>query len=245
MYCRNCGSAVPSSGAFCDACGSQIKENGTYLEQMLSETPVENPPGVKGETSSKVAMGIACAGIIVFALVVVSSVAGGIRIPSVRIKNNAQDTVVSNQDTEEVVADMAAEQETESIAADDETELAAVEEEEMAQEEAADEESLAETEEEVMAEETSDYILPTSDSAYLSVSDLEGLTAEECRLARNEIYARHGRMFDDEELQAYFNQFDWYEGTIAPSDFQESWLNDYEVANRDLIVSYETEQGYR
>ena len=48
----------------------------------------------------------------------------------------------------------------------------------------------------------------------------------------------------DEELQNYFNSFDWYHPTIEPDDFQESMLNQYEVANRDLIVAYETEQGY-
>lgn len=90
-----------------------------------------------------------------------------------------------------------------------------------------------------------DYILPNSDSRYLDKSDLEGMSAEECRLARNELYARHGRMFDDEELQTYFNSKDWYSGRIKPSDFQESMLNDYEVYNRDLIVSFEEDKGYR
>lgn len=90
-----------------------------------------------------------------------------------------------------------------------------------------------------------DYILPGSDRRYLDISDLEGLSADECRLARNELYARHGRLFDDEKLQAYFDGKEWYEGTIKPSDFKEGILNDYEVYNRDLIVRYEKEKGYR
>ena len=94
-------------------------------------------------------------------------------------------------------------------------------------------------EDEMSEEEISEYILPDSDSKYLSESDLEGLSAEDCRLARNEIYARHGRMFDAEELQQYFSEKSWYVPTYAPSEFQESWLNDYEVYNRDLIVEYE------
>ena len=91
----------------------------------------------------------------------------------------------------------------------------------------------------------SEYILFNSDSAYLTKKDLKGLSAEQCRIARNEIYARHGRMFDDEELQAYFDRQSWYTPSIAPEDFDESLLNDYEVANRDLIVEYETKKGYR
>ena len=84
-----------------------------------------------------------------------------------------------------------------------------------------------------------EYILPNSASEYLTKSDLKGLSAKECRLARNEIYARHGRRFQDEELQKYFDSCSWYEGTIEPEDFQESMLNEYEKANRDLISSYE------
>ncbi len=91
----------------------------------------------------------------------------------------------------------------------------------------------------------SEYILPNSDRAYLSKSDLRGLSKEECRLARNELYARHGRKFVDEELMYYFMQFDWYMPRIEPEDFEESMLNDYEMANRDLIVEYEEEMGYR
>lgn len=90
-----------------------------------------------------------------------------------------------------------------------------------------------------------EYILEGSDSRYISKSELNGFTKEECRLARNELYARHGRKFEDEELRGYFNQFDWYYPTIESRDFKESMLNDYETANRDLIVEYEEEHGYR
>ena len=73
------------------------------------------------------------------------------------------------------------------------------------------------------------------------MADLMGLTKEECRIARNELYARHGRRFKDAELQGYFDSCDWYEGTIAPEDFDDTVLNEFEIANRDLIVQYEAE----
>jgi hypothetical protein len=91
----------------------------------------------------------------------------------------------------------------------------------------------------------SNDVLPLSSSTYLTEDDLEGLTAEECRIARNEIYARHGRLFSDESLQDYFNSKDWYDGYIEPEDFDETMLNEYEISNRDLIVEYETDRGYR
>lgn len=93
--------------------------------------------------------------------------------------------------------------------------------------------------------DTMEYILSNSDSEYLKMKDLKGLSAEECRIARNELFARHGRKFDDEYLQNYFNSCSWYKGTINPEDFDESVFNKYEVANRDLIVKYETKKGYR
>lgn len=92
---------------------------------------------------------------------------------------------------------------------------------------------------------SSEYILPDSNSRYLTNADLEGLSAEQLRIARNEIYARHGRKFADAGLQAHFNSCSWYSGTVEPAAFTESMLNEYEVANRDLIVAYETAKGYR
>ena len=89
------------------------------------------------------------------------------------------------------------------------------------------------------------FIFPNSDTEYLSKADLEGLTKEECQIARNEIYARHGRKLKGEALQKHFYSCDWYEGTISPSKFSESVLSDIEIANRDLIVEYEEENGYR
>ncbi|MBR2063961.1 MAG: YARHG domain-containing protein, partial [Bacteroidales bacterium] len=45
---------------------------------------------------------------------------------------------------------------------------------------------------------------PLSNVVYLTKSDLAGFGPEVCRVARNEIYARHGRIFTDEILKAYF-----------------------------------------
>ena len=89
-----------------------------------------------------------------------------------------------------------------------------------------------------------EYILPYSNSEYLTQEDLDGLSKEELRIARNEIYARHGRRFNDSGLQSYFDSKSWYEGTIAPEDFTESHtaavFNQYELANKDFISQNES-----
>ena len=103
-----------------------------------------------------------------------------------------------------------------------------------------DSEKEEETKEEAEAEEKTDnYILPDSSKRILADSEVSGLSKSELRLARNEIFARHGRMFDDQELQDYFNSKSWYRGTIRPEDFSESMLSETEKANIETIKKYE------
>lgn len=96
-----------------------------------------------------------------------------------------------------------------------------------------------------VGEEEAENILPESASRLLTEADLENLTQEDLRIARNEIYARHGRKFLDEGLQEYFNGKSWYNGTIEPDDFKEDMLSEIERTNEDTIVNYETKMGYR
>lgn len=84
-----------------------------------------------------------------------------------------------------------------------------------------------------------DYILPDSNSRYLTESDIQYLSIREINYAKNEIYARHGRRFQSQELQNYFNSKSWYRGTIEPSDFQQSVLNDYEKKECRLLSKRE------
>ncbi len=94
-----------------------------------------------------------------------------------------------------------------------------------------------------LIESDQDYILPDSDSRTLDRSDLEGLSKTELRVARNELYARHGRTFDDPLLDRYFNSRSWYQGTVSPDDFNDNVFSSTETANRDLIVSRENEMS--
>ena len=89
------------------------------------------------------------------------------------------------------------------------------------------------------SENTADYIIPDSSIRYLTRTELLGLSAEQLRLARNEIYARHGRKFQTQDLQDYFNSKSWYMGTIEPDRFSDDNLNVYEKENLKLIKSLE------
>jgi hypothetical protein len=54
-------------------------------------------------------------------------------------------------------------------------------------------------------------------------------------LAKNEIYARHGYIFGNEDLNNYFRGQIWYEPLISPENFNDSLFNSYEQANLKLL----------
>lgn len=87
--------------------------------------------------------------------------------------------------------------------------------------------------------EEEEYILPDSDTKKLTESDLLPLSEEELQLARNEIYARHGRKFETDSIREYFQSKDWYEGTVEPEDFTDNMLSEIELYNAKFIASYE------
>lgn len=126
----------------------------------------------------------------------------------------------------------------EDPAAEEET---PVEEETPAEEEPPVEEE-APVEEEPPTEESpasQDWIFPDSSQRLLTAADVEGLSSWELKVARNEIYARHGRRFNSADLQNHFNSCSWYEGTVAPENFSDSMLNPTELANVQFLKAAE------
>lgn len=86
-----------------------------------------------------------------------------------------------------------------------------------------------------------DFFFP-SDKKYISEYDLRDLTKEEVAMIRNEIYARHGYIFNTEPYKSYFEHQEWY--TPNPN-FDDSLFNIVEEANKDFIVEYEESMGWR
>ena len=95
--------------------------------------------------------------------------------------------------------------------------------------------------------ESDEYIIPYSNTRYLTDADLDSLSEWDLKLARNEIYARHGRRFKDPELQRYFDSRSWYNGIYDPEDFDKnhaSELSKLEKQNAEYILAYEKKHGY-
>src|SRR5215216_1169244 len=70
----------------------------------------------------------------------------------------------------------------------------------------------------------------------ISEQMLHGLSLHELRLLRNEIYARHGKVFKEPWLQKYFSSFDWYK--VDPN-FSDALLSEVEKKNIATIAAYE------
>lgn len=66
---------------------------------------------------------------------------------------------------------------------------------------------------------SSDYLCPESNVRVLSDSELNAMSTHDLFIARNEIYARHGRGFKNAELINYFNGKSWYHKVYEPAEF--------------------------
>lgn len=71
----------------------------------------------------------------------------------------------------------------------------------------------------------------------LTEEDLSGLSKEELRIARNEIYARHGYIFKSADLREYFKSKSWYQEVFSSTTQFD--LNEYEHYNVDFIKRHE------
>jgi len=107
--------------------------------------------------------------------------------------------------------------------------------------------SISDTEKEETTKDVdaSEYILPESDSRYYTREGLNKLADSDLRLARNEIFARHGRSFTSDDLQFYFATKTWYVPRYTPEEFEQKGdtiFNEFEQANQNLIVSIEQQR---
>ena len=74
----------------------------------------------------------------------------------------------------------------------------------------------------------------------LTDEDLEDLDKVQLRIMRNAVYARHGRMFQSEDLQTLFNECSWY--TKNP-EYTDGLLTETDRYNISLIQKYEDKQA--
>lgn len=89
---------------------------------------------------------------------------------------------------------------------------------------------------------TLEYFIENCDRRYFTSADIQGFDAEMCLYARNAIFAKSGWIFSNQQLADYFQNYSWYTPTYTADDFTDDLLNKYQLANRDLILKYESSQ---
>lgn len=78
------------------------------------------------------------------------------------------------------------------------------------------------------------YLVPSD--TVMNASDLEGKSKAELRVMRNEVFARHGRIFRSPDLDAFFSGKSWYNRNASYSD---ELLTDVDRANVRIIQEAE------
>lgn len=119
------------------------------------------------------------------------------------------------------------------------TEEEVITEEEMTDQEITEENEIVESEDTSILED--EYLLEDSDQVVISSLELANMTLDELRIARNEIYARHGFVFESSDLKEYFEGKDWYNPSVT--DIEEVELTYTEQVNVKLISEQECFQG--
>lgn len=88
-----------------------------------------------------------------------------------------------------------------------------------------------------------EYIFPEVDKELLTEEDVKDLPAELLAYGRYEILAKHGELFESEELKEYFGNQEWYFGFLSDEKEVEGLLNDIEKENLDFLEKKEKAEG--
>lgn len=84
-----------------------------------------------------------------------------------------------------------------------------------------------------------EYYLPFSASKEVPERVVRGMLERALLIARNEIYARHGRKFNNPVLQEHFGSCSWYTPSVEADEFDENVLSDIEKRNIEVIKERE------
>lgn len=234
MFCTKCGEQIKSGGKFCPKCGAPLK--GTLAEtqrrESFEEAVQQETPGKKKGLGSVPMIVV----LVLLILLLLAGISGGVyyflthsREETSRIADDEED---GEEGIEQEPDEDAEETESQHISSEEDTPEVIV----------VFTEDAAETQDAWM---DADYILDFSAWREVTEEDLEGLSPEQLRIARNEIFARHGRQFRDDALNQWFYEKGWYldiSKKYLPEEFDSlspNPLSDLERRNAVFIGDYE------
>lgn len=256
MFCGNCGKEIDDDAAFCGYCGKQTsgtsKEASSQspVEATAKITPLESaergpepPPSMHAGSeasqnefkSAEASTGNKNKNIIIIVLLCVLAIAligGGVAFGMAAKSLERQSESSSKLSTDE---DTFSRDRQEDEAGTKDSSDAATKEETPNLDRIID--SFIELENE-------NYILPYSNSRLITRSDIASFSDFELYVARNEIYARLGRGFQNQDLQDYFNRKSWYVQRYSPEEFDAKvTVSDIERENALTIRKEEERRG--
>lgn len=232
LFCENCGARLSVESEFCDECGAQIEKSFSGVQQINGKTT-----GGNSVVFVVILLALAAVGSIIY---VQYSKSGR---PSEQVSvqgtpdTRAVSTVAISPSPIPTPTPISTLTPTPTLLTPMPTPTAVPEDTQDF------EDIYGDVGEDVNEYEENEYILPESDSKYLTEQDIQGMSADEINLAKNELYARHGRIFQRKELQEYFENCSWY----APLYKAKEWdsygdsffFNKYEIKNRNFLNKWE------
>lgn len=241
MFCEKCGSKLEPGDLYCPGCGRKLTDHNTQQYQ---------PPRKKPETDGKEKVLYALLGVVAV-LLVIGIIWGVVTLVSLdREEEQYAESSKTEQEHTPETDDEDDTMEPAEVPAVTVTPVPAEEPAAVQEPVVTPEPAPTVTPAPLPTQETDDsgggdYVIPDSSSRQLDSSDLSGLSEWELRVARNEIYARHGRMFNDSALDSYFRGKSWYVPSIPAENFDDNtYLSKTELKNAKLISDYEASKGY-
>lgn len=90
-------------------------------------------------------------------------------------------------------------------------------------------------------DEDGGVVFPNSSEEIIPEGRIERLSDQELRMAINEIWARHGYTFQNEEIYSYYSNYSWYVPTIPADEWnangEAKYLNEIELENEKRLVA--------
>ncbi len=87
----------------------------------------------------------------------------------------------------------------------------------------------------VISQDADTFVLPDSNTRLYTEDEVQQLNDYDLIIAINEIYARHGLIFNDPDLAEHFTSQSWYVPTRTLADFEEGSLFN-EVEQQNIIT---------
>lgn len=259
MYCEKCGAKLPDDARFCDACGAPtILAEEKQEDQLTGESQPQPTQDAAASLQAELSKKIEPITVVVIVLSVVAAVmvVGLVALyvvkppisslantPFSSITTGGGSTLDEGAFDKESVGESTSHSDGED--ANSASDSAPDSEESDVAEDVSTTGNADDTGRPGNTSATGNYIIPDSSSRLLSASDLSGYSDDELCIAMNEIWTRHGRRFNNQWLQRYFDGQDWYSGTIDADSFLSRYKpTDTENANASTIMGILNNHGY-